>query len=79
MVEYLSDLNEKWMVRKVNFCNFGPVQSPVWEEFIFFVSANIRILGISANFKKFLKILKLASEKLYFQRILYGRIFVRFT
>ena len=42
-------------------------------------SANIRILEISSNFKKFSKILKLASEKLYFQRILYGRIFVGFT
>ena len=27
MVEYLSDLNEKWMVRKVSFCSFGPVWS----------------------------------------------------
>ena len=43
------------------------------------VSGNIRILEISSKFKKFLKILKMASEKLYFQRILYGRIFVGFT
>ena len=42
-------------------------------------SANIRLLGISSNFKKFPIFLKLASEKLYFQRILYGRIFVGFT
>ena len=43
------------------------------------VSANIRILEISSKFKKVLKILKFASEKLYFQRILYGRIFVGFA
>ena len=27
MIEYLSDLNEKWMVRKVSICSFGPVWS----------------------------------------------------
>ena len=43
------------------------------------VSANIWMQEISLNFKKFSKILKFASEKLYFQRILYGRIFVGFT
>ena len=43
------------------------------------VSANILIQEISSNFKKFLKNLKFPSEKLYFQRIFYGRIFVGFT
>ena len=33
MIEYLSDLNEKWMVRKVNFCNFWTCLKPFWEEF----------------------------------------------
>ena len=56
MIEYLSDLNEKWMVRKVSFCSFGPVWSPFWGRVQFpSVSANIRILEISSNFKKFSK------------------------
>ena len=37
IIEYLSDLNEKWMVRKVNFCNFGPVWSRFGKSSIFFV------------------------------------------
>ena len=36
MIEYLSDLNEKWMVRKVNFCSFGHVWSRFGKSSIFF-------------------------------------------
>ena len=31
MVEYLSDLNEKWMVIKVTSCSFGPVEAVLGE------------------------------------------------
>ena len=77
-IKYLSDLNEKFLIREDNCCRFGPVWT-LFERVQFpSVSGNIRYLEISSEFKKFLKILKMASEKLYFQRILYGRIFVEF-
>ena len=79
MIEYLSDLNEKRMVMKVTIRSFESVLSCFGKVQFLSVSVNIRILEISSNFKKFSKVLKLVSEKLYFQGILYGRIFVEFT
>ena len=55
MVEYLSDLNEKWMVRKVNFCNFGPVWSRFGKSSISFSFSKYSDPG---NFVEFQEIFK---------------------
>ena len=79
VIEYLLNLNEKWMMIEVSFCSFDHVLNRFGRVQFPSVSANIRNLEISLNFKKVLKILKFTSEKLYFQRILYARTFVEFT
>ena len=52
MIEYLSDLNEKWMVRKVDFCNFGPVWSRFGKSSIFFVFSKYSRPGNNGEFQE---------------------------
>ena len=69
MSKYLSNSAEKHVIRQIIFSVSAKLQIPA-------VSAHFEGLGNLLNFKKFLKILKFSSKKLYFQRRIYGRIFV---